>query len=525
MRSVPRKPIVTTYQLISESGGYVLLRCAVLFACVISGRAENNLVYQVFVRSFADSPTDADRIGDLRGVRENLAYLRSLNAGIMWLMPVFPSPSYHGYDISNYRDINPDYGTLRDMDALIADAHRRGIRIILDIAFNHTSAEHPWFKEALRNPESRYRRFYHFDEKHRNGYLALFSRNMPDLNLSEPEVREELKAIAKFWLDRGIDGFRLDAAKHVFGDTFGPIADADIRRNNDWWREFSGYVYGINRNAVLVGEVLGASSDLTRHAAGLSNLLDAPFMHAARTWLARPTQGFMKSWLESSKGYRSFPFLASHDENPRLATYLEDQKAPVEGTYRVGMCLLLSIAKYPILYNGDELMQRGRKWKGNPPDHRDEPGDGSRIYDETLREPLPWYKSDDKAPQTAWFQPRFDKPDDGVSVEEQNELGGMLDLVRALTKLRAELPDFANGEIDGVISDTRDLLAFEKAEGRFLVLINPTASDREYVDKAQSDLLFWSAGTKKTWGREKERRVKDTVVIPAFGFVLLRKKS
>jgi hypothetical protein len=91
--------------------------------------------------------------------------------------------------------------------------------------------------------------------------------------------------------------------------------------------------------------------------------------------------------------------------------------------------------------------------------------------------------------------------------------------------LRAELPDFANGEIDGVISDTRDLLAFEKAEGRFLVLINPTASDREYVDKAQSDLLFWSAGTKKTWGREKERRVKDTVVIPAFGFVLLRKKS
>ena len=186
-----------------------MVRAIVLLLIYLAlAQSSNNLVYQVFVRSFADTPADTDRIGDLRGLRENLKYVSDLNAGILWLMPVFPSTTYHGYDIADYRNINPDYGNLRDMDDLIEAAHRRGIRIILDIAFNHTSTEHPWFQEALRDPASPYRKFYHFDPKARNGYLALFSRNMPDLNLAVPEVRAEVKDIAKFWLNRGIDGFR-----------------------------------------------------------------------------------------------------------------------------------------------------------------------------------------------------------------------------------------------------------------------------------------------------------------------------
>ena len=431
-----------------------MVRAIVLLLINVAlAQSSNNLVYQVFVRSFADTPADTDRIGDLRGLRENLKYVSDLNAGILWLMPVFPSTTYHGYDIADYRNINPDYGNLRDMDDLIEAAHRRGIRIILDIAFNHTSTEHPWFQEALRDPASPYRKFYHFDPKARNGYLALFSRNMPDLNLAVPEVRAEVKDIAKFWLNRGIDGFRLDAAKHVFGDTFGTISEDDVRKNNEWWREFSAHVYSINPGAILVGEVLGKPEELKSHSAGLKSLLDAPFMHAARAWIAHPTSGFLTNWIEQSKSYVSFPFLGSHDENPRLATFLEDRKVPVDEAYRVGMCLLLSVAKYPVIYNGDELMQRGRKWKGNPPDHTDEPGDGSRIYDETLREPFPWYRSNSAAPQTAWFTPRFDRRNDGVSVEEQAKPTSMLGLVRALSKLRNELPDYANGELDTVFSD------------------------------------------------------------------------
>jgi alpha-amylase len=495
-----------------------------LLACVAFAQPGNNLVYEIFVRSFADTPADSNRIGDLRGLRENLDYVSSLHAGILWLMPVFPSGSYHGYDITDYRNINPDYGTLQDMDDLIKAAHQRGIRIILDIALNHTSTEHAWFRQAIRDPASPYRKFYHFDPKARNGYLALFSRNMPDLNLAEPEVRAEVKAIAKFWLDRGIDGFRLDAAKHVFGDTFGPIPDVDVRRNNEWWREFSEYVYRIKPEAILVGEVLGQPDVLKGHAPGLKALLDAPFMHAARSWIVKPTPGFLKNWIESSKGYCPFPFLGSHDENPRLATYLEHRKAPLDESYRLGMYLLLSLAKYPVIYNGDELMQRGRKWKGNPPDHRDDPGDGSRIYDETLREPFPWGNSG-RPPQTAWFAPRFKRRNDGISVEEQNEPKSILSLVRALANLRNELPDYANGKLGSILADTEELLAFEKSDGRYLVLINATANTLDYKIGKPGELVLRSDGVKKAWKRERGKRTGPKVTVPGFGFVLLKLQS
>lgn len=496
----------------------VCLVCSIAFA-----ETGNDFVYQVFVRSFADTAADSDRIGDLRGLRENLDYIAALNVGILWLMPVFPSESYHGYDISDYRGINRDYGTLQDMDDLITAAHRRGIRIVLDIAFNHTSTAHPWFQQALKDPASSYRRFYHFGSKERYGYRAIFGRNMPDLNLAEPKLRNELKAIAKFWLDRGIDGFRLDAAKHIFGDTFGPIAEADLRRNNDWWREFTGYVRSVNPKAVLVGEVLGEPQVLSAHAPGLNALLDAPFMHAARSWIAKPTPGFLTKWKQETASFTPFLFLGTHDENPRLATFFEDRNVDVDAAYRLGMCLLMSIATHPVIYNGDELMQRGRKRKGNPPDHPDEPGDGSRIYDETLREPFPWYKTSRKEPQTAWFEPRFDKPNDGVSVEEQNKPGTMLSLVRALSRLRAEFPDFASGTLASIRSDTAGLLAFEK--GGYLVLINPTADLTEYRLDHPGQILFWSDGKRKTWRREDKRKAVSTVGAAPFGFLLLRAKT
>jgi glycosidase len=139
--------------------------------------------------------------------------------------------------VTNYQDVNPDYGTIQELKDLIRAAHQREVRIILDIPLNHTGNEHPWFKQAVENPSSRFRKFYHFSAPDKPAppgpwhlatsttgkkvrYLGLFSPNMPDLNFDEPEVRQEVKAIAQFWLDQGIDGFRLDATKHIYGDTF-----------------------------------------------------------------------------------------------------------------------------------------------------------------------------------------------------------------------------------------------------------------------------------------------------------------
>jgi glycosidase len=550
----------------------------------------NNLVYQVFVRSWADTPDDPDEIGDLRGLRQKLDYLNDgdtetdddLEAGILWLMPIFPSPSYHGYDVTDYQAVNPDYGTMQDFDYLIAAAHRRGVRIVLDLPVNHTSVQHPWFKQAVDDPASHYRAFYHFADADQPAppgrwhvatgsrgqkvrFHGLFSQRMPDLDFENPEVREEMKAIARFWLEKGADGFRLDAAKHIYGFAFGPTAEADLVRNNLWWQEFSESVYRVNPGAVLIGEVMGDPETLRRHAFGLDGLLDAPFLPAARARIAFPGDGFLRRERGLIEGYHAmnqeahrragallrdepfqpYFFLSSHDHSPRLASYLEETRRQgmqptVDEAYRLGMYVLLSIGPCPILYYGDELMQPGFKWNGNPPDGNP-PGDGSRMYDETLREPFPWHKAgDDPANgdgdmQTAWSDrlPRFERPNDGVSVEEQALPGQMLHLVRGLTHLRAQHPGYANGELGAILTDSRDWLVFEKVTSgqRYLVLINTTGIGMDYrfhqgwfPRYVGAQVLFWSDGQKRMWKNEtgQGKTIDATVFVPGYGMVVLR---
>ena len=502
----------------------ILLCAASLFA-----RPDKNFVYQIFVRSFADSPTDTapggKEIGDLRGIRENLDYLTELHAGILWLMPIFPSHTYHGYDIDDYKAVNPDYGTLDDLDALVKEAHRRGIRVILDIAFNHTSAHHPWFHAALKNPSSPAAKFYLVAKDDtsprprywhvRDGvrYLGHFGPNMPDLNLENPAVRQELKAVAKFWLDRGVDGFRLDAAKHVY--------DGEPAKNNAWWREFSQFVYALNPRALLVGEVLSRPDALRDHAPGLDALLDAPFMHAAREYIVKPAPGFLTLWVANLQSYRAvrtttggfdtWLFIGSHDETPRLASFLEE-RAPgrVEQAYRLALYLLFGISKYLIVYNGDELMQPGIKWRGNPATAVNEPGDGSRIYDETIREPFPWHRAEPRVPQTTWFSPRYDKPNDGVSAEERPVT---LRAVQSLAKFRAQHPDFAATEVTSILEDSADWLVFERGR-RYLVGINPTENSKQLAlpqKWRRARTVFRSGGNGA-----------DARTVPAYGMIILQ---
>ena len=201
--------------------------------------------YEVFVYSFADS--NGDGIGDLNGLYDNLGYINDgqpssgmdLSAGEIWLMPIFPSPTYHKYDTTNYMDVDPTYGTLEDFDKLLKECHARGINVILDLALNHTSTEHPWFQAAKeyleklpagKDPvkdECPYVWYYTFSQEQYPGFVpmddtwyyeARFWEGMPDLNLSTPEVRNELSTIMKFWLDRGVDGFRLDAVTSYYTD-------------------------------------------------------------------------------------------------------------------------------------------------------------------------------------------------------------------------------------------------------------------------------------------------------------------
>lgn len=203
---------------------------------------KENVVYQIYPRSFCDS--NGDGIGDLPGILSKLDYLKELGVGIIWLSPVYKSPNQDmGYDVSDYLDINPEYGTLQDMDTLIAEAKKRGIRIIMDLVVNHTSDEHQWFIES-KKPNSPYRDYYYWKEGRKNNkkspnnwqsmfaesawkfdrevglwYLHLYGDKQVDLNFHNPKVIDEVKKILRFWLDRGIYGFRCDVINQIYKTT------------------------------------------------------------------------------------------------------------------------------------------------------------------------------------------------------------------------------------------------------------------------------------------------------------------
>ena len=215
------------------------------------------VTYQIYPRSFADS--NGDGIGDIEGIRSRLPYLKKLGIDAIWISPWYPSPQHdHGYDVSDYMDIEPDYGTLLDADLLISQAHDLGIKLIIDVVPNHTSNEHKWFKQALASkPGSPERNRYIFrDGKGVNGelppnnwkavfggcawervieadgtagqwYLHLFAIEQPDLNWENPEVTSHLEDVLKFWLDRGVDGFRIDVAHGMFKEAGLPDVRTD----------------------------------------------------------------------------------------------------------------------------------------------------------------------------------------------------------------------------------------------------------------------------------------------------------
>ncbi|MEJ2343297.1 MAG: alpha-amylase family glycosyl hydrolase [Gemmatimonadales bacterium] len=245
---------------------------------------DGGVCYEVFVRSFYDS--DGDGVGDLEGLTQKLDYINDgdpdtrgdLGADCIWLMPVAVSPSYHGYDVTNYYRIDPSYGSNEDFKRLIEAAHRRGIRVLVDMVINHTSDEHPRFKHALLYRDSPYRDWYRWSEVpgpdneygdnnwHRSPvrdeyYYGFFSPRMPDLNWETPAVREEMKQVATFWLEEmGADGFRLDAVRHLVEDDEG--ASTNVPRTHDMLREYAAHIHAVDPDAFTIGEVFDSTGAL-----------------------------------------------------------------------------------------------------------------------------------------------------------------------------------------------------------------------------------------------------------------------
>ena len=219
--------------------------------------ARNAVFYQIFVRSFYDG--NGDGIGDFQGITKNIEYLKELGVDAIWLMPMFESSTYHGYDVVDYYSVEQDYGTMEEFQELVDSCHENDIKIIIDFVVNHSSSYNEWFRDALSNPESEYRDYYLIqdtepenmsmwwqDEETGMYYYGHYDSIMPDFNYDNAAVHEKIKDVAGFWLDKGIDGFRLDGSNN--------IDEENESATHAWWQEFTAYVKEKNPNAFIVGE-------------------------------------------------------------------------------------------------------------------------------------------------------------------------------------------------------------------------------------------------------------------------------
>lgn len=356
------------------------------------------VVYQIYPRSFCDS--NGDGIGDLNGIRSKLDYLQELGVDVIWLSPVYQSPmDDNGYDISNYQAIAPEFGTMQDMEALIAEAKQRGIRIVMDLVVNHTSDEHSWFQQACESQDSPYRDYYVWRDAKPDGsapndldsifggsawqwheptqqyYLHLFSKKQPDLNWENPKVHDEVHRMMNWWIDKGIGGFRLDVI-----DLIGKEIDKGITGNGErlhpLLKQMNQATFG-GKDLLTVGETWGATPEIAKlYSAPERDELSMVFQfeHITLTWkdgdkwqpIALDLPEFKRvltKWqLElADQGWNSL-FWNNHDLPRAVSKYGDD------GVYRTKSAKMLATVLHglkgtPYIYQGEEIAMTNVKFE------------------------------------------------------------------------------------------------------------------------------------------------------------------
>ena len=431
--------------------------------------------YEIFVRSFFDS--DGDGIGDFNGMTQKLDYIndgdpgtqRDLGARCVWLMPIMPSPSYHGYDATDYYRVNPQYGTNDDFKRFVAEAHKRGVRVLIDMVLNHASNEHPFFKEALLNPGSPYRAWWRFAPTaqgqgpwgnvawHKNPYrdeyyYGVFWHGMPDLNYAHAPVREEARKVATFWLrEMGVDGFRLDAIPYLVEEG-GKLAGTPA--THAFFREYGAHVRNIAPESFTVGEVwdsVGAMlpyypDQLDGHFAfELSNAI----VNAVRNGNAKDLfAGYLR--LQSAfPAERWSPFLRNHDQT-RTATEFRGSVA----RQKLAATLLLTLPGLPFVYYGEEIGLTGDK-----PDPR-------------LRTPMHWTTGRAAGFTTGQPWEPLQPDSNTVTVAAQDgDPNSLLNLFRRLIHLRSAKAALASGVLVPLQTTDTAVAAFIRTDNERLILV------------------------------------------------------
>jgi oligo-1,6-glucosidase len=517
------------------------------------------LIYQVYPRSFQDS--DGDGVGDLRGLMSRLDYIASLGVDTLWINPVFASPGKdNGYDINDYYRIQPEYGTMADMEQLIVQAHKRNLRIIIDMILNHTSDRHEWFQQARTSRDNPHYRYYcwwpaekgkppyrcgffdpageawHYNEPTDSWYLHYFSAHQPDLNWDNPEVREQLYAILRFWLDKGFDGFRFDAITFISKDTSFPEISPDILKEKyqgDWGHYYATgprlheYLKEMrqrtlsrtNKDILFLGEAPGIlpeqapllvaphrrELDLISHFDAIAvGYLPGEFKKLAPGgYKVADLKTVYTRWDQAlaGKGWGTL-YLGNHDQ-PRMVTrWGDDSDAFRHLSAKLLFTFLLTMRGTPFLYSGDELAMRNIRFTSID-DYQDietreryrlleaHGGDTEAfLHDQQLagrdngRTPFQWTPGPNAGftTGTPWLRIPSDYPAINRETEEKDP-ASVLHFLRRLIRIRKQYPALIEGDYSLLTPDDSPVFAYTRTlPGQTIAVLLNFSSTKALVD-------------------------------------------
>lgn len=500
----------------------------------VASTPSEGVYYSIFVRSFADS--DGDGIGDFAGLTAKLDYLNdgndatSSDLGItgIWLMPIFPSQSYHGYNVDNYYEINPGYGTMEDFEKFLVEADKRGISVIIDMTCNHSSIYTSWFMES-QNPESPYRDWYRWikaDDPRFNlnqqiwghklwnkvgdsYYSGLFERGMPDFNLANPLVRKEFQKIANFWMDKGVDGFRFDAAGHIFNAAKIPSNEESQPQAIAFWKEYVGAIKTHNPLAYTVGEVWEPTSTRAAYMEGIGSTfhfdLGTKIIDIIRSGsggrnnLANSLYADYETYREVNPEYIDAPFLTNHDQN-RISGMLKGDPAQL----KLAASLYMLAEGVPFIYYGEEIGLMGAK------------------PDEQIRTPMLWNKEGKDRLQTRWIESKYNKKTLPVSVQEKDDTS-ILQYYKRLIRIKTAHPALYRGRMSPVDTGVSEIISWHMGDSEENAFVLHNVSSEAVSVSIPSEGRAYSL----IFATYKDTIIHPdtTITIPARGSVVLAIKK
>jgi glycosidase len=453
----------------------------------------DTVFYEIFVRSFYDS--DGDGIGDLQGIIQKLDYLNDGNPqttddlGItgIWLMPVSQSPSYHGYDVTDYYTIEEDYGSNDDFLALMDACHSRGIKVVVDFVMNHCSSQHPWFIASQQN-DPEYADWFRWSStdpgylgpwgqpvwhQGANGqyYYGIFWGGMPDLNYAHPPVKDAMRTIAAYWLqDMHTDGFRCDAVKHIFEDG---QQLSNVPATFTWWEEFHDFYKSIDADAMAVGEAWDDTDIVVQYTDGRFDFcfefaFAEAIIYGINDGSALPVINKIQE-MKSLYPYHQYgTFLTNHDQN-RVFNALGESSAKA----RLAAAVYLTMGGIPFIYYGEEMGMKGMK------------------PDPDIRRPMQWSGQSNAgfSSATPWHNLNSNYP--SVNIEaQQADSTSLWHWYRWLIQQRTAHPALSRGTIQMLNCSNINLLSIlrQSAEEALLVLHNFASATQAHIQATTTDL-------------------------------------